>query len=160
MDIAQATGADLDRVMAIVALCVRQMQERGSDQWDHLYPTREILAADIAAGALWLLRDGGEPIGAVVLNQIQSPEYAQLSWSRQQTPPLVIHRLCVRPDRQGTGAARQLMDFAENFARANGYASIRLDTYTGNPRAATLYERRGYQIRGYVRFRGRQLPFV
>jgi ribosomal protein S18 acetylase RimI-like enzyme len=93
-----------------------------------------------------------------VLNEMQSPEYAQLSWQRSN--PLVVHRLCVRPDRQGSGAARQLMDFAERFAAQHGYDSIRLDTYSGNPRAITLYERRGYRLAGYVRFRRRKLPFL
>jgi ribosomal protein S18 acetylase RimI-like enzyme len=166
MDVAQAAAVDLDAVMLIVGLCVHQMRDRGSDQWDELYPTREILAGDIAAGNLWVLRearlhetnDTSAIIGAVVLNEAQPPEYAQLTW--RGTKPLVIHRLCVHPDRQGSGAARQLMTFAESRAARHGYDSVRLDTYSGNPRAVALYEGRGYRISGYVRFRRRTLPFI
>jgi ribosomal protein S18 acetylase RimI-like enzyme len=160
MDVVQAAVSDIAQVMEIVALCVRQMREAGSHQWDEFYPTREIMEADIKAGTLYLLRENGRAIGAIVVNEVQSPEYVQLSWRQNETRPLVIHRLCVRPERQKSGAARRLMDFAEDYARANGYASIRLDTYTGNPRARALYESRGYEARGYVRFRGRKLPFV
>ncbi|HYA18202.1 MAG TPA: GNAT family N-acetyltransferase [Bryobacteraceae bacterium] len=158
MEIVLAGSADLDRVMEIIGLCVRQMREAGSDQWDEIYPSREILAADIAARSLYLLRDAGESIAAIVLNEWQSPEYAALAWRREK--PLVVHRLCVRPDRQKAGVGRLLMDFAETFAAQQGYDSIRLDTYTGNERAAALYDRRGYQIAGYVRFPRRRLPFV
>ena len=91
-----------------------------------------------------------------MLNEWQSPEYVELTWDRAR--PLVVHRLCVHPERQKTGAARILMDFAETEAARRGYDSIRLDTYTGNPRAVALYERRGYRIAGYVRFRRRKLP--
>ena len=37
-------------------------------------------------------------------------------------------------------------------ARDHGYACIRLDAYTGNPRAMALYERRGYRQIGQARF--------
>jgi len=160
MDVVQGTASDLDHVMEIVALCVRQMQDRGSDQWDQLYPSRKGLEADIEAGTLYVLRDDTRLIGAVVLNETQPPEYAQLEWQWRDARVLVIHRLCVRPDRQSIGAGRQLMAFAESFGTANGFGAIRLDTYTGNPKAAALYERRGYRIAGYVHFRRRKLAFV
>jgi ribosomal protein S18 acetylase RimI-like enzyme len=158
VEIVPAQPSHLDRVMEIIALCVRQMQAAGSDQWDEIYPSRAILDTEIPGGSLYLLLDAGEAIGAIVLNETQTPEYDELTWRREK--PLVVHRLCVHPDRQKAGAARILMDFAETAAAQRGYDSIRLDTYTGNPRAAALYERRGYRIAGYVRFRRRKLPFV
>lgn len=57
------------------------------------------------------------------------------------------------------GLARKLMDFAENIAIECGYASIRLDAYSGNERVLRFYENRGYQKRGEVNFSGRALPF-
>jgi len=38
-------------------------------------------------------------------------------------------------------------------------ACIRLDAYTGNPRALALYEKRGYQRIGQAYFPRRELPF-
>jgi hypothetical protein len=51
------------------------------------------------------------------------------------------------------------MDFAESHAARSGYASIRLDAYTGNPRSVQLYRRRGYREVGQVYFPRRTLPF-
>jgi GNAT superfamily N-acetyltransferase len=159
LDIVQACQKDVDAVMEIIRLCVLQMRASGSDQWDDIYPSREILDADAQAGNLYILKDR-DLTGAIVLNEVQAPEYADLAWSIQDARPLVVHRLCVHPTRQSAGAGRQLMDFAENLAVTNRHASIRLDTYTGNPTAMAFYQRRGYQIVGYVRFRRRKLPFA
>jgi len=58
--------------------------------------------------------------------------------------------LAVRPDQQGTGLGRKLMDFAEQWARANKYDAIRLDTYSQNPRNQRFYTKRGYTDLGPV----------
>ncbi len=72
---------------------------------------------------------------------------------------LVVHRLCVDPAFQGQGIAEQIMIYGEKIARERGYASIRLDAYSSNPRAVRLYERLGYQKVGSVTFPRRTLPF-
>jgi ribosomal protein S18 acetylase RimI-like enzyme len=65
----------------------------------------------------------------------------------------------VHPDWQQRGVGRHLMEFAEQYAVEHGFRCIRLDAYTGNPRAITLYERGGYDKIGQIYFRGRSLPF-
>jgi ribosomal protein S18 acetylase RimI-like enzyme len=72
---------------------------------------------------------------------------------------MVIHRLMVSPDSQGQGLGRRMLRFAERHAYDAGFAAIRLDVYTGNPRARGLYARHGYQPVGLVRFPRRRLPF-
>jgi len=145
--------------MEIITLCKEQMRAGGSDQWNDYYPRLEIVQEDANAGSLYLLRNGRVYAGAICLNEAQSPEYAKVTWRYTEGRVLVIHRLCVRPERQGNGAAWKLMDFAEAFALREGYGAIRLDTYTGNLRALALYERRGYERVGQVTFPARRLPF-
>jgi ribosomal protein S18 acetylase RimI-like enzyme len=82
-----------------------------------------------------------------------------LSWKDTNGKPAVIHRLAVHPQHQKLGYAKQLMNFAENLATEQGYTSIRLDSYTGNPRAIRFYENREYVKRGEVYFPGRVLVF-
>jgi len=53
-----------------------------------------------------------------------------------------------------------MMVFAESFAANHNFSCIRLDAYTGNPRALALYERLGYQQAGQVFFPRRELPFA
>lgn len=128
------------------------MRSQGIEQWDERYPNVEVLEKDIAENTLYVAWSGEEMLGMVVLNTFQDPEYAELNW-RCPAPVLVVHRLCVSPAAQKMGVARALMNYAESFAREQGYASIRLDAFTQNPRAVALYERRGYRRVGKVLFR-------
>jgi GNAT superfamily N-acetyltransferase len=146
-------------VMELIRRCKEDMRSQGIFQWDEIYPNLGVIENDARVGSLFVIREGDECVAAVCLNDVEAPEYASVSWRYSRGPVLVVHRLCVDPGRQGRGLARMLMDFAERLAAERGCASIRLDTYTGNPRAMALYERRGYERAGQVYFRGRPLPF-
>ena len=95
----------------------------------------------------------------IAINEDQSSEYNNLSWVCNEGKVIVFHRLAVQPNKQRTGIAKELMDFAENYANNNEFTSIRLDAYSGNPKALRLYEQRGYKIVGQVYFPMRELPF-
>ncbi|NJO70142.1 MAG: GNAT family N-acetyltransferase [Bacteroidetes bacterium] len=118
-----------------------------------LYPSRQIFEDDINNGWLYGYYEGAELCGCIVLNNVQSPEYADITWKRPDANPLVIHRMCVAPSWQGKGIAKQLLSFAESFASANNHSSIRLDAFIHNPLATRLYIRNDYEKRGQVRFR-------
>lgn len=145
--------------MEMIELCTRRLREEGSDQWDGIYPNLAVVEEDARSGSLFVGRENGICVGAVALNDIQPEQYKPIPWHFTTGRALVIHRLCVHPEWQGRGIARLLMDFTEQFAQDNGFASIRLDAYTGNPRAIGLYERRGYASRGQTFFPRRKLPF-
>jgi ribosomal protein S18 acetylase RimI-like enzyme len=160
MRIEKALPAEAPLVMEIIDLCRKHMRAGGSEQWNDLYPRLEIVQEDADSGSLYVLRDGDADIGAVCLNELQPPEYKNLGWRYTAGPALTIHRLCVRPDCQAKGAARELMDFAEAFALQKHYHAIRLDTYTGNPRALALYDKRGYERVGETVLGTRRLPVI
>ena len=53
-----------------------------------------------------------------------------------------------------------MMDFAEDFAKSNNYISIRLDTFSQNPRNNKFYKSRGYNKLDDVYFpKQSQFPF-
>ena len=145
--------------MELIRECVQHLIASGSDQWDDVYPDAGTIAEDMRSGSLYMAMESSACAGVVVLNEMQSPEYGSIRWLSDGPRVLVVHRLAVRPDRQGCGIAGAMMDFAEQYAAANQYDSIRLDAYTGNPRALALYEGRGYVCTGQVCFSRRKLPF-
>jgi ribosomal protein S18 acetylase RimI-like enzyme len=161
MPIRLATLKNIDAVMALVKDCIQDMESQGIFQWNEHYPTIEIFCTDIYNSSLYILIDDNESelLGILTIDEEQSPEYSQLSWGVQSEKVLVIHRLAVNPKRQGRGIGGRLVDFAESYAMKYQYASIRLDAYSGNPRALKLYERRGYQKVGQLFFPYRELPF-
>jgi hypothetical protein len=91
-------------------------------------------------------------VAALVLNELQSPEWAQAQWATG-APILVVHRVMVSPRHQGKGIARDLMHFAENWGAARGYGAIRLDAFCANPRALRLYQGLGHDDVGGASFR-------
>ncbi|MGL4581738.1 MAG: GNAT family N-acetyltransferase, partial [Flavobacterium sp.] len=66
---------------------------------------------------------------------------------------LVIHRLFVSPMAQGKGISSQMIQYAEQYAQTNKYASIRFDTYSLNNTANAVYLKKGYTLVGTVQFR-------
>jgi ribosomal protein S18 acetylase RimI-like enzyme len=150
-----ADPSDLAPLLALLRDCVSEMQARGLDQWDDVYPTSATLLGDIQTGTLYLAsRAGATPLlGALTLNQRQDPEYADVAWAIAVEPIAVVHRLMVHPAAQRGGLGRFLMRFAEREAHRLGCRAIRLDTMDANTRALALYRALGYRQAGGVRFR-------
>lgn len=88
----------------------------------------------------------------MVLNEEYDIEYNDLNWSTS-TPFTVIHRLFVKPAAQGKGISSRMIQYAEEYAKTNKYASIRFDAYSINDTANTVYLKKGYRLVGQVQFR-------
>ncbi len=155
-----ATGhpSDLAALLALTAACIARMRADGIEQWDEVYPDAAVLARDLAAGALHVLREGDGIIACVTLDTTHDPLWQGMDWSAAGEPAAAVHRLMVHPSAQGRGLAKQLMAHAESLARAQGFRSIHLDCFTANPAALALYERLGYRRTGTARMR--KGPFV
>ena len=142
---------ELEAILQLTRACGQHMRDNGIDQWDEHYPDRAVLVNDLQTETLFAYREGDEILGVVVLNETQDEEYGDVSWSTsEEDRNIVVHRLAVRPDQQGRGLGRKLMDFAEQWARDNRYDAIRLDTYSQNPRNQRFYTSRGYRDLGPV----------
>jgi ribosomal protein S18 acetylase RimI-like enzyme len=159
MQIERAKLSDALSVMQLITLCVADMRARQIYQWDENYPNLQVVEESARSESLFVIRHERICVASVCLNDVQPDQYRPLAWRCPKGRALVIHRLCVHPERQRRGTGRQLMDFTEDFAAEHGFSCIRLDCYTGNPRGLALYERCGYQRIGQVFFPRRELPF-
>ena len=158
MQILKAHRSHTPAVLSLVSACKSSLQDSGIHQWDDLYPNADVVFHDQAAGTLFVAAIADNIVGTVSLSPDQEPEYSKIQW-RFPESALVIHRLCISPAHQGRGIGSSLMRFAENHARCNGFLSIRLDVYSGNQGAVSLYERLGYIHVGQITFPRRTLPF-
>ena len=143
---------ELDFVHGLVQEATRHMDNQGIPQWDDIYPSKAILNADIENQQMHVIEVEGRVAGLIVINEVQSPEYASIAW-KHSGRALVVHRLTIHPGYQRHKLASNLMDFAEEMAATENYDCIRLDAFTRNPAAFALYENRGYRRAGIVRFR-------
>src|SRR5574338_1108285 len=137
-----ATDSKFGIAWNIIDRCRSSLLDQSILQWDDCYPTVEIVRTDIADRRLYLLTSSGIGRAVVTIDTKTEPQYSTVSWTTIE-PALIVHRLCVDPTFQGNGFGRQLMDYVENYARRHRYASLRLDAYSGNPRALALYRQRG-----------------
>ncbi len=134
----------LTDVMTIIKEVIIHMNEQGIDQWDEVYPNIEIITQDLKEKCAYGYFDNDELSGYVAINKTYPPPYDKFKWKVNNGEFLVVHRLMIKPDKQGKGIAKQLMSFAEEFIRGNGYKAIRLDAFSLNPVAISLYEHIGY----------------
>lgn len=138
---------------AIFALYRRAMlagRQNGSSDWDESYPTRELLAEDLARERLFVLCAGATLVAAVSLLETDDLDAEPLGW-RQDLRSCVPVRLCVAPEQQGRRLGELLMRRLMAYAQERGYESMRLLAAVANPAANRLYTRLGFTYRGAVR---------
>ena len=139
-----ATQNELDRVKEISEACAKNMIENDIFQWNNKYPSREIFKEDIKNKSLYVSKINQEVVGCIMFSSFKDDVYKTVNWITRDEYNLYIHRLAVHPIFQKRGIARKMMDFAEDFAKSNNYISIRLDTFSQNPRNNKFYKSRGY----------------
>lgn len=137
--------SEIPEILHLTRACARAMISNNIYQWNEHYPSQEAFKKDIERKELYVLKQENTLIGTVVISTLMDPEYYPVQWLTPSNNNFYIHRLAVHPDYQGKGRARQLMDYAEAFAKTKKATSIRLDTFSKNLRNQRFYEARGYQ---------------
>ena len=75
-------------------------------------------------------------------------EIAALIVLLPESDHLLLDNIAVRPDRQGRGLGRRLIDFAFAEARRAGFDEVRLYTHVTMTENIALYERVGFEETG------------
>ena len=150
MIIRKADKTDLENIMKLYRSCVAGMIINGIDQWDESYPNPEILIADLQAGTYYVAQIKEEIIGGINIDQNQDTTYLALDWEDKSDSFLVVHRLGVKEEFWNKKIGKDLMLFTEKLVIEKGMKSIRLDTYSGNPKAMEFYRRLGYRELGTI----------
>jgi ribosomal protein S18 acetylase RimI-like enzyme len=161
------TLADVTSLLEVTMACASHMTASGIHQWNDEYPNKEAFSKDVREGTLYVLElVTGELavaprlIGCIVISPDKDDVYDAIEWlpgippKDKQRPfsHYYIHRLAVHPAFQKRGYATLLMSFAETKGKTHAIASIRLDTFSQNPRNIKFYEARGYVRLGNVYF--------
>ncbi len=97
-------------------------------------PMLEDYAALIRAGEVWVLAEGGEVLGVLVMRPAE--DY------------LFVGNVAVAPGHQGRGLGRELMAFAEEWAEGAGLAEIRLYTNERMWENLAIYQKLGFEETG------------
>lgn len=152
LSLATATAADIPAILAICDQARAHQRKLGFAQWEDGYPSRDVIAADIAASRAYLIveePDGlppcdasaghradestGSPVGYVVIDPAGDPGYDSLpdTW-HTATPYAAVHRLALGDAVRGRHLAAHVMRLIEHRAATLGSRAIRLDTGPDN----------------------------
>ena len=153
MDFSYACSEDLPELFGLYRAAIARMDEQNIPQWDEIYPSIEVLQADVSSGQMQIGRVNGKIAVAFLLEECSEEDYEDADWRYRDPRFIVLHRLCVHPAFQGQGVARQTMDFLEQAVLDSGLSAVRLDAFSLNPAALKLYESRGYEKAGEIQFR-------
>jgi ribosomal protein S18 acetylase RimI-like enzyme len=150
MIIRKANKSDLGNIMLMYNSCVAGMIANGIDQWDESYPNTEVIMEDLIAQTYFVAIENDIIIAGINIDQNQDDTYLALDWKDKKNQFLVVHRLAVKVEFWNDGIGKSLMLFTENLVTEKGLNSIRLDTYSGNPKAMEFYRRLGYRELGTI----------
>ncbi len=148
----QAAAADLPAIIALLGRAIEHLHANGIMQWSRGGYPEQRLAGDIASGSAWMWRQAGSIVAYGVVDQAQEAQWEVVPFRDRSGRHRCVHRFMVDPSLQGRGIGSAIMSWVEARGRAQGWTSIRLDAFAGNPISNRLYQRRGYQEVGRVRF--------
>ncbi len=140
----KAKTEDLPQVLSLYKAVVENMIQSGINQWSDEYPNKAVLSADIEAGELIIGVNDDKILTAYVMNCDADPDYYNADWQYSDAKWCVVHRLCVSPTCHRQGLATKVMEYVEESAKLQGFDSIHLDTFSGNPKALNLYHKLGF----------------
>ena len=73
-----------------------------------------------------------------------------INWEDKSNSFLVVHRLAVEEEYWHKNIGKKLMLFTEALVKEKELKSIRLDTYSGNPKAISFYKKLKYNQLGHI----------
>lgn len=148
-----AKESDLDAICALIQAAVRAMEAQGIFQWDSCYPARADFLADIQKRQLSVGTAGGGIAVVYAVNDECDAKYRNGTWSCPDGGFRVIHRLCVHPAHWHRGIAKSTLARIEQELQAATVGAVRLDVFSGNPAARSLYLHAGYKVVGFADWR-------
>ena len=139
-------------IMDLFTKCRKYLDKKGIFQWTEEYPDREFIEYNINDNCLYIMKNEGEIIGALVLNEFQSEEWNVIKWKYDSGKQVVIHAFAIDPKCQNKGYGKKLFTYCENVAKENDYSNIRIDVFSENPHALYFWEMNGFVKAGETFF--------
>ena len=155
MQIRKTTPQDLDRLTEIFEEARGTIARLGINQWQDGYPSRDVIAEDVALGRSYAVLWEGDLCGTFVLIDDGEPTYDRIEGGHWRTGDdsrdyIAIHRVAIAVKNRGSGISGQLLAYAARHARKLGRASLRIDTHEGNVVMRRMLEKNGFTYCGVI----------
>ena len=158
--IREATNNDLNRIVEITNACGKHMISQNIFQWNEEYPNLEVFKKDLENQSLYVIELESKIVGCVCISEKMDAVYKEVKWLTPDSNNMYVHRLAIDPKFQGKGLAIKLMSYAEDLAKTKDFKSMRLDTFSKNPKNNKFYNLQGYKKLGKIFYRSQSdMPF-
>lgn len=153
--IRKATFSDLDALMPIFDEARETIAALGIDQWQDGYPAREVIAVDILQACSYAVMCDDEIVGTFVIVDDGEPTYDHIydgHWltGDDERAYIALHRVAVAVKKRGSGISTAIIDYAVQYAKTHGCASVRIDTHAGNIVMRKMLEKHGFVYCGVI----------
>ena len=157
--IRRALPSDYDSILALWEDARHTMLASDNPQWQGAYPGEAEAQEDIARGEAFRLDIASTPLGVMAVNDQMPAEYGSFPW-QTEGKAYTIHRLGVHSSLLRKGYAAAMLSSAETIAREQGGTCIRIDTYSPNTAAQSLFRRLGYRQVCSFHMKQKPLPYI
>ena len=155
MIIRKTAAADLDTLMTIFDEARGTMAALGIDQWQNGYPSRDVIAEDISLGRSYLVELDGKICGTFVLVDDGEITYDKIYDGHWLTGDdsqsyVAVHRVAISVKNRGSGISTAIINYAAEYAKSLGRASVRIDTHEGNVVMRRMLEKHAFTHCGTI----------
>jgi GNAT superfamily N-acetyltransferase len=156
MNIIKAQSADLVEIFYLLKRSVKEMNSNG---WLCCNLEFELVRKDVEGGFLFLLKTDYHSLGLISFTSGVPKEHEEVKWHNSSKKPLTINRLVVHPNWRKHGITDMLLKFAEEYAKEQGYTSLRLDVYSENEEVISIYNNFQFKQTGQMLLKVQETPF-
>ena len=137
IEIRKSTREDVSRLLEIFDEARGTIKALGIDQWQNGYPSREVVAEDIAKDRSYVTELDGQVCGTFVLVDDGEITYDKIYDGHWLTGDdsksyVAVHRVAISVKSRGSGISTSIVNYAAEYARSLGRESVRIDTHEGN----------------------------
>ena len=155
IEIRKSTREDVSRLLEIFDEARGTIKALGIDQWQNGYPSREVVAEDIAKDRSYVTELDGQVCGTFVLVDDGEITYDKIYDGHWLTGDdsksyVAVHRVAISVKSRGSGISTSIVNYAAEYARSLGRESVRIDTHEGNVVMRRMLEKHGFSHTGTI----------
>lgn len=151
IELKKAEIEDRNIIWEIIQQAIERRRLDGSSQWQNGYPNLDTIESDIAKGFGYVLTVNGQIAVYAALIFNDEPAYSTIEGAWLSDGEfVVVHRVAVHEKFAGQGLVKKLFGHIEDFTKANGVQSVKVDTNYDNIAMLKILEKQGYSYCGEV----------
>ena len=156
MEIIQPQPSDLIEIVYLQRVCFSELKSR---RWLSCEIYKEFSIEDLKN--IFILKFNNLTLlGLIRINLSENAPDGQPNIKSLSSNPLYVDNIIIHPNWWDKNAGGILIKFAEDYARNNGYTSVRLNAYSENQVAIMLFEQSSFKRTGEFNSSRQKIPFL